>query len=196
MLTGTVHSHMSKHQLANAHKLLGDIYFDKNITGSALQHYTIALSMNPQLPVKRKMKTLRSLAQEELKYSIDANLAGKPDYTNLTLHKSEPTDECIKKRKKQLEEIAKRWGMTVDELNDIEQRTRKQLKSDATNDNKIYDPEFEREIEERLSRLNDISRNEFYRIRSERSESDILSNKELDLLTLEDMERSFHYHNG
>ena len=86
--------------------------------------------------------------------------------------------------------------MTVDELNDIEQRARKQLKSDATNDNKIYDPEFEREIEERLSRLNDISRNEFYRIRSERSESDILSNKELDLLTLEDMERSFHYHNG
>ena len=67
--------------------------------------------------------------------------------------------------------------MTVDELNDIEQRARKQLKSDATNDNKIYDPEFEREIEERLSRLNDISRNEFYRIRSERSESDILSNK-------------------
>ena len=109
---------------------------------------------------------------------------------------TELTDECIEKRKKQLEESAKRWGMTVDELNDIEQRARKQLKSDATNDNKIYDPEFEREIEERLSRLNDISRNEFYRIRSERSESDILSNKELDLLTLEDMERSFHYHNG
>ena len=44
---------------------------------------------------------------------------------------TELTDECIEKRKKQLEESAKRWGMTVDELSDIEQRTRKELKTNG-----------------------------------------------------------------
>ena len=57
----------------------------------------------------------------------------------------------------------------------------------------IYDEEFENEIEQRLSQLDEAARSEFYRIRGERKADLVLSHQELDLLTLNAMERSYNF---
>lgn len=85
------------------------------------------------------------------------------------------------------------FGITAKKLAEIAQKAREELKISAENDEKIYDTEFEREIEERLSKLDKQSKDEFYRLRAHRKNDGILSAKELDRLTLEAMERSYKY---
>lgn len=66
------------------------------------------------------------------------------------------------------------------------------LTEQAKEESNIYDAEFEQMIEERLSKLDDLSRAEFYRLRHNKNDG-ILSSQELDLLTLEAMEKSYNY---
>ncbi len=66
------------------------------------------------------------------------------------------------------------------------------LTEQAKEESNIYDAEFEQMIEERLSKLDDLSRAEFYRLRHNKNDG-VLSSQELDLLTLEAMEKSYNY---
>ena len=50
---------MSSYQLSLAHKDLADLYNSLGITGSAIEHYEIALRMNPRIAVKKKNKTTK-----------------------------------------------------------------------------------------------------------------------------------------
>lgn len=66
----------------------------------------------------------------------------------------------------------------------------------STAPEEVYDAEFEAEIESRLSRMGEPYKSEFYRQRPYRKADGVLSSKDLDLLTLEAMERSFDYQEG
>lgn len=84
----------------------------------------------------------------------------------------------------------------AESLIELEAQVRAKLKRQAEEDDNIYDPEFEKEIEERLAKLDEESRSEFYRIRTHRKNDGILSAREIDLLTLEAMERSYYHYKG
>jgi intein-encoded DNA endonuclease-like protein len=60
----------------------------------------------------------------------------------------------------------------------------------------VSDEEFEQELSDRLSRLGEAYSEEFYRNRSSRSKDPYLSGRDLDLLILEAMERSYCHCDG
>lgn len=82
-----------------------------------MEHYEIALEMNPKIAVKKKLKELKSLPKESLSYSLDANSIYEPDYSNLTFHKIELDTEFIEQHQKQNEEWAAYCGMSINEYN-------------------------------------------------------------------------------
>lgn len=71
---------MSTYQLSLSRKKLAEYYMSLGITGSALEQYQMALSLNSHLPIKKVIKSLLHIPKEQLIYSIDANISGDPDF--------------------------------------------------------------------------------------------------------------------
>lgn len=78
----------------------------------------------------------------------------------------------------------------------LRKKAMEELHQRAEEEDNIYDEEFEKMLEERLSKLDELSRSEFYRLRTHRKNNGVLSARDIDLLTLEAMERSYHYRYG
>lgn len=64
---------MSRYQLSLTKKALAECYEKYDFLGSALHFYESGLNDNKNLPVKRKISSLRKLNREQLKWSIDPN---------------------------------------------------------------------------------------------------------------------------
>jgi hypothetical protein len=77
-----------------------------------------------------------------------------------------------------------------EDIKELVQRVYQERLKKTEEENKIYDQEYEDELERRVDRLGPLVKSEFYRVRANRKESETLSIKELDKLTLEAMERS------
>lgn len=175
---------MSHYQLSFSHKALAELYDAVGMSGSALEHYKKALELYDKAPVKRTVSKLEKVPTENLVYGIDGNACGEPDWDNLPLGEKRDFDFS-------------QYGTKHDSFTEkAYKETRAKLKLQAEEDDNIYDPEFEKEIEERLAKLDEESRSEFYRIRTHRKNDGILSAREIDLLTLEAMERSYYHYMG
>lgn len=82
-----------------------------------------------------------------------------------------------------------------EERNAFYQKLRSEQKEEVKKENSIYDPNFEKTIQNRLHNLDQRSIDEFYRIRDNRKEDEnsSFSNKELDLFLLESLESSYKF---
>ena len=171
---------MSHYQLSFGHKALADLYDVCEMSGSALEHYIKALELYEKVPVKRIISKLKKIPREDLVYGIDGNICGEPDWENIPFAPKPDLPEP---------------PVITDPLwAKITQENREQRMKEVAYENSIYDQSFEDELRARLEKLGEPYISEFYRNRGYRKESDTLSNKQLDLLTLEAMEDSYNYY--
>lgn len=92
---------MSRYQLSLTKKALAECYEKYEFLGSALYFYESGLNDNKNLPVKRKISSLRKLEHEQLQWSIDPNtvlespvdLYAQEDELNRSLCASRITEE-------------------------------------------------------------------------------------------------------
>ena len=82
------------------------------------------------------------------------------------MYNADETSQKISDLEKEYRKSQQKKG--AESLMELEAQVRAKLKRQAEADDNIYDPEFEKEIEERLAKLDEESRSEFYRIRTHR----------------------------
>lgn len=109
------------------------------------------------------------------------------------MHNPDETSQMISDTVENYTRTQKYHSSSADTLNELRRKTMEELHRRAEEDDNIYDEEFEKMLEERLSKLDELSRSEFYRLRTRRKNNGVLSAREIDLLTLEAMEKSYNY---
>lgn len=84
----SMHPSMSEYQLSLTHQALGDCYYKHGFYESALQRYECGLSLNPRLPVKRKIKEISAMQKTERPAASSPDLVADvlqyPEYTEIS----------------------------------------------------------------------------------------------------------------
>lgn len=201
---------MSSYQVMQARVMLIDLYISHKIYGNAYDLCNKALELNSKAPVKKKIKQLELIkneGKEDFAYSCDINSVDvalcyvetprKSDgyMEELPMHNPDETSQMISDTVESYTRTQRYHSKSADALNELRRKTMEDLRRTAEEDDNIYDEEFEKMIEERLSKLDELSRSEFYRLRTHRKGNGVLSAKDIDLLTLEAMEKSYKYRN-
>lgn len=157
---------MSAYQLSDARKKFAEYYYTNNLTGSALEQYQLAINLNPRISVKRHLKELLAINKNELVYSLDANMVGEPDMSNLKYYESPQfIIDPAEKLKKDIAR-AKFYGMSLEEYrkweSELRERTYQKLRPKAAEDDSIFDPEFEEYVHSELEKLGEDYYKSFY----------------------------------
>lgn len=84
---------MSKYQLSLSRKALGDCYHRHGITQNAIEQYELGLELNPNLPVKKKLKELYAIDSNNRVSSLNYNMVG-----NISEYYGEVSGESISSR--------------------------------------------------------------------------------------------------
>lgn len=191
-----LYKEMSTYQMSVARKKFAEYYYSNNLTGSALEQYQLAIGANPKIPIKKRLKELLAISKSDLTYSLDANMVGEPDMSNLEYYEFsqpliDPSDQLKKDAKS-----AEFYGMSLEEYRkwkyDLQKKTDRKLRLEASEDDSIYDPEFENMLSARLEKLGEPYISEFLRLRPTKSDG-TLSAKSLSEMLLSSMEESHAY---
>ena len=199
---------MSSYQIMQSRITLVDLYISHGIYGNAYELCKTMLELNPNAPVKKKLKKLEALIDgndEKALYSCDINIVDitlcytealencDGDMEELPMHNPDETSQMISDTVENYTRTQRYHSNAADYLNELRKKAMEELKRKAEEEDNIYDEEFEKMLEERLSKLDELSRSEFYRLRKNRKNNGVLSAKDIDLLTLEAMEKSYNY---
>lgn len=186
------YSDMSAYQLAIARKQLAEIYYASGITGSALEQFCMAQSLNPKIAVKKKLKELQSIPRKDLIYSLDGNMVDEPDYGNLTCYNNDLPDKYNAEHYEHELKMAKLLHISLEEYREYRENIYKKLQEEALEEDAIYDQEFEDMIYQRISKLGKQSIDDFYLLRHKKADG-IVSAKKQDIMLLESMEDSYKF---
>lgn len=199
---------MSSYQITQARIMLIDLYISHKIYGNAYDLCNSLLEFNPKAPVKKKVKQLEIImneGKEDFAYSCDINIVdialcyaqlpsnSEGDMESLPMHDSDETSQAISDTVENFSRTYHQHSEEEGSWDALRKKVMKELRRKAEEEDNIYDEEFEKMLEERLSKLDELSRSEFYRLRKNRKNNGVLSAKDIDLLTLEAMEKSYNY---
>ena len=95
------------------------------------------------------------------------------------MHNPDETSRIISDTVENYTHTQRYHSKSADALNKLRTKTMEELHPKAEEEDNIYDEEFEKILEERLSRLDELSRSEFYRLRTHWENNGVLSARRL-----------------
>lgn len=187
------YTNMSKYQLSFTRKKFAELYYSLGITGNALEQYKLAIELNNRLPIKRVLSSLEKIPKNDLVYSLDTNMFNEPDLSKLKEIPSINEEDILKRLEQHKKEHAAFWGMSSHEYEEYEINIQNELYEEVATEDSTFDLEFEKMLNSRIEKLDDMSKMAFQQIRGNIKSDGALSINERLLLALEALERSQNY---